>query len=170
MITFCACGCGSKIINPDDHGRYRKIKRGHGKPMLGRKMSKTTRFKMSQSHKGKELSYEHKLNLSKSLKGKYIGIKNAKWMGDKVSYTALHKWIYRHWGEAKKCEQCGSDIKVQWSNISGKYIRERSDWRQLCQSCHRKDDAINQKGIAKTVFERRTVNGIRWGYGKRLNI
>ncbi len=66
------------------------------------------------------------------------------WKGDKVSYRSLHYWVQRHLGKPKKCEDCGiTDLRPRqyhWANISGKYMRDLSDWKRLCVKCHRKFD------------------------------
>lgn len=71
------------------------------------------------------------------------GVKNHKWRGDEVGNMALHDWIKRYYGLASKCEnrKCLGKSKIyQWANISGKYKRRRSDFKQLCVSCHRRYD------------------------------
>lgn len=64
------------------------------------------------------------------------------WKGDKASYVAIHIWVSRKLGKANKCEDCQSlaNKKYEWANISGKYKRDISDYKQLCTSCHRKYD------------------------------
>jgi len=49
-------------------------------------------------------------------------------------------WIHKHYGKANHCENpnCKHKSKIfEWANISGKYLREVSDYKQLCRSCHR---------------------------------
>lgn len=57
-------------------------------------------------------------------------------------YIATHMWVYRHYGKATKCEKCNQKkgYRFEWANISGDYKRDISDWMQLCQSCHKKQD------------------------------
>ncbi len=74
------------------------------------------------------------------------------WKGDKVGYNSLHDWIYRNLGKAKKCQDCGSIEKVEWSNISLEYKRDLNDWQKLCYSCHRKYDNKNGWGIIRIRF------------------
>ena len=64
------------------------------------------------------------------------------WKGEKASYVALYKWIYRKLGKPNYCEHCKTTKakKFSWSNISGKYKRVVSDWQRLCYSCHKKYD------------------------------
>ncbi len=66
--------------------------------------------------------------------------KHPKWKGDKVGYYGVHDWITKHYGQPKKCEKCGlndENRKYHWANISLNYLRNRTDWKRLCVSCHR---------------------------------
>lgn len=51
-------------------------------------------------------------------------------------------WARYHFGKPQKCENCGTTEKrmYHWANISGTYIRERSDWIRLCVPCHKQND------------------------------
>lgn len=99
--------------------------------------------------------------------GEHSDEKHPNWVGDKVSYTALHSWIHRKLGKAFKCDNCG-ETKMptnkkrffQWANISGEYKRDVSDWKQLCSICHRKFDGITKfsKEEAATI-KNRYMNG-----------
>ena len=77
------------------------------------------------------------------------GDKNHFWRGDNVGYGGVHKWLYKEFGIANKCEgkECSfkNPKRFEWSNISGKYLRDRSDWEMLCPSCHRKYDKKMKK-------------------------
>ena len=69
------------------------------------------------------------------------------WKGDNVSYSGLHKWVARKLGKPKRCDKCG-DVnanRYNWSNISGKYLRDLSDWWRLCCKCHWSYDEISKK-------------------------
>lgn len=78
-------------------------------------------------------------NNAKGMKGK-IGVDNHGWKGDRAKYQAKHTWIRRNWGKADKCENnsCTYDSPkiYHWANVSGDYLRDRSDWIMLCPSCH----------------------------------
>jgi hypothetical protein len=65
-----------------------------------------------------------------------------RWKDRDASYEAKHMWISKHYGTADHCEINPSHQakRYEWSNISGTYQRERSDYRPLCPSCHRKLD------------------------------
>jgi hypothetical protein len=64
------------------------------------------------------------------------------WKGTEASYSVIHSWVRRTWGRAVQCDMCHreSGARFEWANISREYRRERSDWMQLCRSCHNKYD------------------------------
>jgi hypothetical protein len=69
-------------------------------------------------------------------KGKNHGL----WVGDKVSYSPLHQWIRRNFGNPITCEnkECkGKYKRYEWANINHKYKRVRKDWKMFCSSCHK---------------------------------
>lgn len=71
---------------------------------------------------------------------RYVGEDHKLWKGDRVSYTALHHWLYRYLGTPHKCEHCGNKKlrhrQYHWANKSGEYKRTLSDWIRLCAKCH----------------------------------
>jgi hypothetical protein len=69
----------------------------------------------------------------------YIGENHHSWKGMNVNYFLKHAWIRKHYGKANHCKNpdCKHISKqFDWANISGKYLREISDYKQLCRSCH----------------------------------
>ncbi len=82
--------------------------------------------------------------------------KHPKWKGDFVGYFGVHDWISKHFGQPTKCEVCGMDDatrKYHWANLSGKYLRDRNDFKRMCVSCHRKyDNLIKKANHAKVIF------------------
>lgn len=89
-----------------------------------------------------------KLVLSSKKIGLQANEKNPRWMGDKVSYSALHNWVRSHFKKPLVCDSCDKNPgknklgrnKLQWANRSNEYKRERSDWICLCGKCHNKFD------------------------------
>lgn len=74
-------------------------------------------------------------------KGERAKEMNVNWKGDKASYAAKHIWARNNFGKPDKCDECEEDKKrIEWANISGKFLRDRKDWKKLCVSCHRKFD------------------------------
>jgi hypothetical protein len=73
--------------------------------------------------------------------------KNPAWKGQNAGYRAKHIWIQFHYGKANKCEfdETHQANYFHWSNISGEYIRDISDWQQLCPKCHKNYDMKNSK-------------------------
>lgn len=80
------------------------------------------------------------------------GKNHYKWQGLYPSYTAVHSWIQKHYGKANKCEQKSEECakRFEWANISGKYKRDRKDFKMLCsrhhQREHRQEDYGNKYG------------------------
>ncbi len=74
--------------------------------------------------------------------------KHPQWKGVDATYVAAHLWIARKLGKSKLCENCGTtDAKrFEWANISGKYLRDVSDWVRLCSICHHLIDDIAGRG------------------------
>lgn len=101
--------------------------------------------------KKKPFTDEHKKNISIARKnqiGELVGV----WKGDKVSYSGLHHYVRKYLGTPSVCENCGANDlsrrSYHWSNISGEYKRELSDWARLCVTCHQLIDNYVQKGLA----------------------
>lgn len=110
--------------------------------------------------KGKKISEKHRINLC----GPRPNIRNEghhMWVGDKVGYGALHQWVYANLGAPMRCWKCGkikkNNRQIHWSNRSGEYRREKSDWERLCVRCHKRRDLARGSG-AKEIF---------LNYGKR---
>lgn len=91
---------------------------------------------------------------NKSYKGKTTDESHPNWKGESASYWAKHAWVYLRLGKANSCSNEGCKYprrtpqgkiltapkRFEWANISGNYIRELSDWMQLCCSCHKNYD------------------------------
>lgn len=67
----------------------------------------------------------------------------------KTKYLAVHRWLKSRFGEAAYCENEGNSCsgkskRFDWALIPSKaYAFARSHFRQLCRSCHRKQDFAN---------------------------
>jgi len=81
---------------------------------------------------------------------KWFNEKNVySYKGEQAGYDAKHYWINKKLGKPKYCEFCKKTNKknYQWSNKSGHYIKDISDWQRLCISCHIKYDRDKRKEI-----------------------
>lgn len=111
----------------------------------GFKVKESTKRKMSLIMSGRKRSKQYRIAISKAK----IGNKNGMWKGEKAGYQSKHTWVRKHFGQPKRCENCGKDNltskKINWANISKKYIRKRWDWVRLCKSCHNKFDRYGMK-------------------------
>lgn len=69
------------------------------------------------------------------------------WKGDDVGYPGVHDWVRLHKGRPNKCGICGSSDakKYEWSNKSGEYKRDITDWQSLCTKCHMDYDGLREK-------------------------
>lgn len=111
-------------------------------------------------------SYVH-LEKYKFKKGEYSENKHWFWKGDKAGYQAIHNWIHKILGKANKCtntmcvypkknwdgELMKTPKRYEWSNISGTYKRDTSDWTTLCVSCHRKYDRMRRRHGLETTLK-----------------
>lgn len=86
---------------------------------------------------GSKHTKESKRKVTQSLIGKFAE-KSRRWKGLNASYTAKHKWILKHFGKANHCSlnPLHKAKRFEWANISGKYLREISDYIPVCPSCH----------------------------------
>lgn len=113
-----------------------KLKMKGNKWNLGKKLSVSTRLKMSLAQNGE---------------------KHSQWKRHSISYHGLHQWLIRVYGKASRCENvdcvyprkgakkmllkpCG----FEWSlRKKCKYVRDRNNFIQLCVACHRKYDSTD---------------------------
>lgn len=58
-------------------------------------------------------------------------------------YNSVHQWVKRHMTKTGICNICGKPNKTQWSNKTGMYMRNISDWQELCAYCHTQYDDRN---------------------------
>lgn len=66
---------------------------------------------------------------------------NPGWKGEQASYNAVHKWRQRNRPKTGNCQDCRTEARTVWANISGECRRDDdSDWRELCYSCHQRMD------------------------------
>lgn len=157
-LVPCQCKCGELIKEYSKSGEKVKFKKGHhargknnpmfgnhhsietkqkiAKVQLGRKHSEERRRKNGESHKGIIFSEETKLKFRLTK----LGELNPMWKGDKVGYNSLHEWVRNHLPKPELCEICNLVPPYDLANISGKYLRDLTDWQYLCRKCHMESD------------------------------
>lgn len=78
------------------------------------------------------------------------------WAGDNVSYSGIHHWVKKKYGQDMTCESCGfhtnNKYQIHWANLTGKYLRTREDWARLCAKCHY---AFDRSGIQPILVGKR---------------
>jgi len=128
-------------------------KLGKKNPMYGKHHTKSHKDKQSKSIKKYFTENPEKFKL-KALFGK----DNPKWVGDKIGRCGVHDWIRTQKGLAKngECKQRDKTCKgrLEWSNISQKYLRKLIDWQILCLSHHRRYDKHTHTNGLKTRFKK----------------
>ena len=115
--------------------------KGEKNPFYGKKHSEETRKHWSEirtGNYGRPCSEETKKKISESK----LGEKNPMWKGDDAGYKALHYWVKRNVPppEDGLCEMCHQVPFHDATNISGKYIRIKTDWKYACRKCHMESD------------------------------
>lgn len=73
------------------------------------------------------------------------------WKDDEASYSAIHKWLRRNYGNATKCEnkQClRTSSTFDYALISGRnHSHSRENYVMLCRQCHKIYDISNKVRI-----------------------
>ena len=65
---------------------------------------------------------------------------NPNWVGDNVSYSALHAWVMRRKAKPLLCELCEKRPPFDLANKDHNYTRDLSEWGWLCRRCHMEID------------------------------
>ena len=95
----------------------------------------------------KPLSPEHRADIAT----RQTGSGNPMWKGDDVGYGALHDWVKARLIKPPFCMGCGNASPVDLANISGRYLRDLTDWEWLCRRCH-----MTKDGRLRIMTERNT--------------
>ncbi len=112
---------------------------------MGHKQTEETKEKIRIANLGNTnwLGKKHTSQTIKKMSQVKLGKNNPLWKGDKVGYQALHDWIRSHLPEPSFCQICNTVSPYDVANISGKYLRDLTDWQWLCRKCHMiSDDRI----------------------------
>lgn len=120
----------------------------HAGVKKGNIVSKSTRISVSKAQKGHKPYYIARGKDNPGFK-------------ENVGYRGLHYWVRRNKPKSMFCEKCGKVTdKLDCANISGKYLRDISDYRWLCKGCHHKYDLaiIRNNNILNQIM--------KWIYGE----
>ena len=152
---YCSLECSGKAtgFKKGEKSWNTGIKWSKGRKIEFGKLRKGITFNTGKTHfkKGEKSSFgghqhskETRERMSEKRKGKLKGNKNFNWKGDKVGYSALHRWVQRELGKPKTCEFCKqyheSGHMLHWANKSREYKRDLNDWLRLCRPCHKTYD------------------------------
>ena len=143
----CYPSIRKKILSSNAHlGREASIIRitAHG---LSDKQRFALIFGRIRRKKKVKSNIQQKTRPKKRVRG-YDSNRNSNWKGDNVSYRSLHKWVERWLGKPTICQFCNKDFlgrEIHWANVSGRYLRDVSDWMRLCKKCHKKFDDLFPK-------------------------
>lgn len=87
---------------------------------------------------------------------------------DNASPRRIHAWLREHYPKTGRCEECGRECRTDFAfkRHPEPHTRDRSDYRELCQKCHRSMDAKPQshcrRGHALTPENVLVCHGRRW--------
>lgn len=98
---------------------------GSNNPHFGKHHSEYSKLKI-----GNNKERNKKISLGK------LGNKNPNWVGDKITYNALHSWVRRYLTQSELCQCCNEKPSYDLANITGVYNREFINWKYLCRRCH----------------------------------
>jgi hypothetical protein len=140
-FIYCGCGCGKTTSKYGGNGMIRRFRKGHQN--IGKKYPEDHKLNISKSKKGKKLSDEHRLICIQNLPKKDLtNEKHPLWKGDNVSNKGLHKYVRRHFQPPEKCQLCNQNPAKELANITGIYNRELKNWAYFCHICHKHFDNV----------------------------
>jgi len=107
---------------------------------------------------------------NKGIKMPEIAGKNSyNWKEKDYGYSAIHMWVYSKLGKAAiytcatKDKTCKG--RMEWANISRKYLRNLLDWKILCTSHHVRFDMTDE---ARKNMSESHKGQIPWNKGLKL--
>ncbi len=133
MSALCECGCGSPapIATRTNYGF------GHtkGEPM---------RFVRGHANGGKRFSTEVRARMSA---GHPRGEAAPNWKAEGFAYSTVHGWLRKVASKTGECSACGARPKTrtEWANLSGSYLRDITDYAEMCVSCHHRYDRTRRE-------------------------
>lgn len=93
------------------------------------------------------------------------------WETNTSEYKMIHTWVRKNKKIPLKCEICKKEKRLYAANISGKYLKDITDYEYLCQKCHLTKDKIN-KGIPRDEKTKKKISetlkgNIPWNKNKK---
>jgi len=76
------------------------------------------------------------------------GESNPSYKGEAAGYGAVHAWVRRRKQKPELCEKCSAEEPRDLANVSGRYLRDLTDWQYLCRRCHMNSDGRNDRLVA----------------------
>lgn len=79
-------------------------------------------------------------------------------------YSAIHKWLKRHYGKAYKCQAAfcsGISKTYQWAKLKDcEYAHKRENFIMMCASCHHQYDMVDDTvaKMANSLAKRANLN------------
>lgn len=141
-MKLCECGCGA----PAPFAKATSRRKGHVK-------GEPTRFISGHNNRGKAKSPEtrarmssYALNRASEHHAKLIAKRRSRPLPSELpSVNTIHSWLNRHYPRAGVCECCGATRKTDYSfkHHPQPHTRDRSDYAELCRSCHVRFDLKN---------------------------
>jgi len=137
---LCMCGCGERApVVTGTNLSQGYIKGQAFRYILGhcnRVQSDEQRAKNSAANRGRKKTPEHRRAISLGEGG----------TGD-PSYKAIHQQLARDHPKSGVCEDCGKvgPTDYAFQHHPRPHTRERSDYRELCKSCHNRFDAAERR-------------------------
>ena len=61
---------------------------------------------------------------------------NNAWVGDRVKYPALHRYLRTHYPPPDRCQKCFKVGSVDLANKDGIYKRDIKHFEYICRKCH----------------------------------
>ncbi len=143
---LCLCGCGILIDKYDRQGRERRLIQEHAIRINRKNITPLSLLKMAQSLRKRK--------------------------GDNIKYGAIHCRIKQDLPKPDECPTCHRKVKLELSNISGKYLLDLNDWEWSCAKCHHIFDnrytkiGLKRKGVpwsdnARKAHSLRKISGYK---------
>lgn len=75
------------------------------------------------------------------------GDKHPNWVESSTNYSTIHGWLRSSVLKKNVCRSCGKVGRTEWALLKGKtYEKKKSNFKELCASCHRQYDKIGERG------------------------